>query len=314
LQIRRRGNIPLKGEERMPNDGAGMPAGAPGSRKSAAPGRGKPAAPGRTLRAAAPAHADALDGFSAAIAGVGTQHFEAALLAALQPLVAVDHLTILTLRPAEGLRMLGVASRVDLSAARSLTRDYVAREHVLDPNYAVLAGGAGSRRVLVRRHDAARLKTDPYRTRFYTSVGIVDKVAYIWRAADIGYYVNFYRTTRCGRYAEEDVATLAALARFVSALVHLHGGRRFVQATLGQAGGDLAERLALLLGAGMTTREGAVVARILKGMRTEGIAIDLGLRPSSVITFRKRAYAKLGIASQAELFACCLRVLPDLGS
>jgi DNA-binding CsgD family transcriptional regulator len=253
----------------------------------------------------------ALDAFAGATLAVGTQHFEDALLDALQLLVRVDHLTVLAHRPAEGLRMLGVASRTDLSVARSLTRDYVATHHVLDPNYAELARGAGRRRVIVRRHDPARLKTRPYQERFYTTVGIVDKVSYIWHAGDVGYYVNFYRTTRCGLFMPDDVATLAALATMIAALIRLHDGRRLVQSALAD-GAAPADRIVALLGANLTRRESAVLVRILTGMRTEGIAIDLGIKPASVITFRKRAYAKLGIATQAELFASCLRVLPRL--
>src|SRR3954453_22476953 len=152
-----------------------------------------------------------LDEFATAIAVVGTRRFEAALLRAICALSPVDHLTILTYRPAEGLRTLGVASRVSLSVARSLTRDYVATHHVLDPNYAELVGGAGARHVLVRQHDARRLKTKPYQERFYTGVGIVDKISYIWQAAGVGFYVNFYRTLRSGRFAHADLAAFTAV-------------------------------------------------------------------------------------------------------
>src|SRR4051812_31439902 len=93
-----------------------------------------------------------LDEFATAIAVVGTRRFEAVLLRAISALSPVDHLTILTYRQPEGLRTLGVASRVSLSIARSLTRDYVAQHHVLDPNYPELVAGAGARRVLVRQH------------------------------------------------------------------------------------------------------------------------------------------------------------------
>ncbi len=47
-------------------------------------------------------------------------------------------------------------------------------------------------------------------------------------------------------------------------------------------------------------------------MNTDGIASDLGVKPTSVITFRKRAYAKLGITTQAELFARSLQVFPEI--
>jgi DNA-binding CsgD family transcriptional regulator len=45
---------------------------------------------------------------------------------------------------------------------------------------------------------------------------------------------------------------------------------------------------------------------VLAGMTSEGIALDLGIALSSVLTYRKRGYARLGVTSQAELFALCL--------
>ena len=251
--------------------------------------------------------AQLLDGFAPAVAAVGTPRFEAALLRAIGAVAVVDHLTLLTLRPGEGLRTLGIASRSSLSVARSLTRDYVATHHVQDPNYAELAAGGGRRRVLVRRHDRNRLTDQPYEARFYTTVGIVDKVAFLWQAAEGGYYVNLYRTRGSGPFLREEAVLLTELARFVAALVRLHGGRRLAQV---RGGGDLSVLLPGLLSDQLTRREAEVVSGILKGMRTEGIAIELGVKAASVITFRKRAYAKLGIATQAELFAACLRALP----
>lgn len=256
------------------------------------------------------ASATFLDEFATAIAVVGTRRFEAALLQAICALTLVDHLTILTYQPTEGLRTLGVASRVSLSAARSLTRDYVATHHVLDPNFAELASGAGARRVLVRQHDPRRLKTKPYQERFYTGVGIIDKISYIWQAADVGYYVNFYRTLRSGHFVRLDAVKFSEAARFVSALVRLHSGRKRVQSALGGASADMAGALTSLLSDRLTKRESEVLVCILQGMRTEGIAIQLGVKPASIVTFRKRAYTKLGIATQAELFACCLHALP----
>ena len=48
-------------------------------------------------------------------------------------------------------------------------------------------------------------------------------------------------------------------------------------------------------------RELQVSARILYGMSTTGIALDLGIGEESVRTYRKRAYQRLGIASEREL-------------
>lgn len=52
----------------------------------------------------------------------------------------------------------------------------------------------------------------------------------------------------------------------------------------------------------LTAREAAVCRALLRGRSSPEIAGSLGLRVSSVQTYRKRAYAKLGVASLPELF------------
>lgn len=55
----------------------------------------------------------------------------------------------------------------------------------------------------------------------------------------------------------------------------------------------------------LSDRERAVCLGMLAGKKAELIAAELGLAPSSIITYRKRAYAKLGINSRGSLFALC---------
>ena len=66
----------------------------------------------------------------------------------------------------------------------------------------------------------------------------------------------------------------------------------------------LSARLHAVCGA-LTPRERAVLARVLLGMTSQGIALDLCIGMASVLTYRKRGYARLGVTSQAELFALC---------
>ena len=58
----------------------------------------------------------------------------------------------------------------------------------------------------------------------------------------------------------------------------------------------------LALDRGLTGREIDVCTRALAGMTAEGIALELEIKKSSVVTYRKRAYERLGISSQHELF------------
>lgn len=68
--------------------------------------------------------------------------------------------------------------------------------------------------------------------------------------------------------------------------------------------GERIERASALLQARTTklsARERQVVARIACGITNDGIAADLGVSPATVLTLRRRAYAKLGINSCVEL-------------
>jgi len=59
----------------------------------------------------------------------------------------------------------------------------------------------------------------------------------------------------------------------------------------------------LKLPCGLTQREADVCAAIALGYTTVGIGLNLGISVNTVATHRKRAYAKLGISCQNELFA-----------
>ncbi|WP_409019382.1 helix-turn-helix transcriptional regulator [Brevundimonas vesicularis] len=48
-------------------------------------------------------------------------------------------------------------------------------------------------------------------------------------------------------------------------------------------------------------RESQVCARIIYGMSSTGIALELGISEETVMTYRKRVYQRLGIATQREL-------------
>lgn len=67
-------------------------------------------------------------------------------------------------------------------------------------------------------------------------------------------------------------------------------------------------RSALLMDAShLTMREAEVCAYIVMGYTVFAISLLLGISPNTVATHRKRAYSKLGLSSQTELFNVCLK-------
>ncbi len=67
----------------------------------------------------------------------------------------------------------------------------------------------------------------------------------------------------------------------------------------------------ILVSTNLSKREGEVCARILYGLSSCGIALDLGIGKESVMTYRKRAYQRLGIGSQRELLMWYLTLWSD---
>lgn len=252
----------------------------------------------------------ALAGFGTTIAAAGSARFAEALRAALSAVAPVDHLTVLALKGEEALRAIIVASGVDRSAARSLTRDYVARHHAQDPILGEFLR-LRRRRPVLRRHDPARLPSRAYAERFFGKAGIVDKVALLWRDATGCFYVNLYRSRRNGVFTTAEVARFGLALPMVRSLVRLHATRVRLDAHRGGGGGTPTHAIAAILDDRLTPRELAVLAGILHGQSAEGIALELGVATSSVITFRRRAYGKLGIAGRAELFALALGAVAD---
>lgn len=61
--------------------------------------------------------------------------------------------------------------------------------------------------------------------------------------------------------------------------------------------------------AGLTPREADICARIATGQSAAEIIQDQGISINTITTHRTRAYSKLGIKSQAELFARLLHSL-----
>jgi DNA-binding CsgD family transcriptional regulator len=125
-----------------------------------------------------------------------------------------------------------------------------------------------------------------YRARFYDHPGLQGKVTVLVAGEGFRLAINLYR--RDMRDWQPEPAILRVLGRL--ALVHFE--RR-------EAGGAPDALLAL------SERERAVCLGVLAGKKAEVIAHELGVAPTSVVTYRRRAYEKLGISSRGELFAIC---------
>jgi DNA-binding CsgD family transcriptional regulator len=100
----------------------------------------------------------------------------------------------------------------------------------------------------------------------------------------------------------KEVWRLAIQSAMASLAEDIGGNEAFRRGLPPEVALDMFRRRLDVLGRGLTPRELDVCARALIGMTAEGIALDLNIKKSSVSTYRKRAYARLGISSQNQLY------------
>lgn len=102
--------------------------------------------------------------------------------------------------------------------------------------------------------------------------------------------------------AEDTIDWLRGAAWLLLAAASKHAALTLEKPDLAPALTSLEEiEACLTCAADLSRRESEVCARILYGLSSYGIALDLGIGKESVMTYRKRAYNRLGIASQREL-------------
>jgi DNA-binding CsgD family transcriptional regulator len=115
---------------------------------------------------------------------------------------------------------------------------------------------------------------------------------------------TLFRNRQQGGLTQDNIDTLLQIAPLIASAVLRHSQlmantEKDHHDSLSDGIDELSSRL--------TQRERQVILRILDGVTLEQIAGDLGLKPSTVATYRSRGYEKLGVSSKRELFSIILR-------
>ncbi|WP_027544954.1 LuxR C-terminal-related transcriptional regulator [Bradyrhizobium sp. WSM2254] len=236
-----------------------------------------------------------------AVLAIGRPDFPEVLIETLRRQAAVGHCMVFSLSRAGAAHCLLDAGNIPIGA--DLGAAYAGQFHESDPNRDAMFEGEGGASIMLPAF-APRMYGARYRKIFFQDSGIVDKCATAIWVDDTCFYVNFYRVAAQGRFSDAQRERLRAIAPAIGASVARHFQR---SATPDQSLAALfATRTPL---ASLTPREREVCRRILEGFSSEAISQALGISVHSTLTYRKRAYGRLGISSQSELFAIVLRLL-----
>ena len=260
----------------------------------------------------APATGRVFGAVAAMIATIGEDRFEERILAALRGVVAAEHCSTFLSDPGEGVRCLGAASLDGSRAALCAAEHYVAGYWQEDPALRQLRGTSFDAHAGVGRITSDEIRNPAYRRDCYEASRVLDRIA-LYR--DIGgrrLILSIYRGPRTGFFARDDLHALGLAADALTAGFARHYRLRMrpPEPVTAAAACDDPARISRLLEAlcpQLSTREQEVCALSVLGRTSGDIADLLGIRMSSVITYRKRAYAKLEVSSPIELAAQCLR-------
>lgn len=155
--------------------------------------------------------------------------------------------------------------------------------------------------------------SDTYRQLIFQSSGIIDKFSTACWNDGICYYANCYRVHGETPFSGRERKQLLEVSDLISHLIvrHFEAEDQLGETTAALAELNLEQVVRdLSPSSPLSEREAQVCTLILTGCSSEAIALRLGIAVSSVLTYRRRAYERLGIVSQNELFA---KVLAKLG-
>jgi DNA-binding CsgD family transcriptional regulator len=150
---------------------------------------------------------------------------------------------------------------------------------------------------LMQRVRPADIASAAYRSTFFDATGIIERISVVQRGADGWRGLNVARHARQGFCSGGELDAIAGLARLALPMLPLARGDSPVH---GLTVAMLEQRFAACH-PGLTLRERQVCARAAAGLSVAASAQDLGIAGTSVVTYRQRAYRRLGVASSLEL-------------
>jgi DNA-binding CsgD family transcriptional regulator len=252
-----------------------------------------------------------------AILSLGEGDFAHALLQAMEPCVAVDHLAVVVFDDELRAHLAGAGSRQPGNAALEAGQLYErARFYQHDPGAKRLggAGESGGGPVLARLRDSD-ITNPKYRREIYDRFRLLERLSIVDRVRNRWVMLNLYRGRGSELFRERDITAIRGLALLLIGLAGKHASLA-IPATVRRGRIESIRYLDTLLAeieGRLTLRERAVCARALAGQTVHGIASELDVKPPTVATLRRRAYAKLNISSLNELFALCMEQLARSG-
>jgi DNA-binding CsgD family transcriptional regulator len=186
----------------------------------------------------------------------------------------------------------------------SLVHDYVGGYYQHDP-FGNHYRPCETRRIEVEVITAKEIADTEYAQHLYVEPGIAGKLCVILRRPNDAFCLSLYRDRKHGSFGGDDMSCIHNIKGDLAAAFERHLSLKSQVSSVSIDDLEIALR-ERPKGHLLSPREVAVCSRLLMGYSNEAIALHLDLSFHSVRTYRRRAYLKLGVTSQNELFALVL--------
>jgi DNA-binding CsgD family transcriptional regulator len=233
---------------------------------------------------------------------VGHDGFAPALFELAHETTGCKHLTAFSFDGDRSARVVFAENTGAAGVASSLAQKYVTSYWRLDPANTVLPTAEEDSRCWGVNSSASDITDSVYRSQCYSAVGLEHRLSVSQRCGGRTYRLNFYSGK--GRIFSAEAATrILQAANLLLALTRRHD----LDAGLGTVEW-FAQRLRNVAPV-LSGRELQVTSLIANGLSSQGIALELGIGINTVLTYRRRAYARLNISTQNELMQLLLGTL-----
>jgi DNA-binding CsgD family transcriptional regulator len=221
--------------------------------------------------------------------------------------VAVANCTVMAFEAERHPRLVAVSSQTDecqmFHCATNYARQLFQHDRIQLHLRSMLAQQeVGS--IAVHRQTLAQIIDAELRRLYNDTLSVVDSMAITIKTGRREWITtNLCRHRDQGPFSKAEIETILRLAPLIATSVSRHCSLE--TQSEGDSRSSLSDGIDELCSA-LTQRERQVILCILDGVTVEQIAGKLGLKPTTVITYRSRAYEKLGIRSRRELFSAVL--------
>ncbi|MGF6600239.1 DNA-binding CsgD family transcriptional regulator [Paraburkholderia sp. GAS448] len=246
-------------------------------------------------------------GLVASIGHTDVNALAAEILKTLGAVASISQCTVFAYEFGNRPRTVSVADHRGGRFLRDVADTYARLFYTLDGNQKIVSESrpaAHGSALVLHQQTSEDIHHEGYRLACYSQPNVSDRLSLLVQPADgIWLSINLYRDSGAGSFQPAEIGLIEALAPLIS-----HAARHHYALSGRNQPGIPQMMLATLRGLcpALSKRELDVLRGVLEGCTAAEIADTMGIRPSSVVTYQKRAYQRLGISSQRQLFALCL--------